>query len=331
MNERLAARIRGAGSRAVTDAKFQIRPRTPSPVKSSRVQLSPRRTLRAASRPRETPAVAKDKTPIEDHASRKRKRQPSPDKFLSPIAPALKKEAARPKAGNPKSARSLPQVILPPEEPMRKRQGKERKKSPPKEVDVDEDVEIKDEEGDNKPAGSSKDKERQKGTIQLTVHKVSGKKAGVTNEIDVVAQMVGETLLRLNRRLHSQLAQQVIEAYADELDIRFIEMTDALDAGNVLQQALRRAQRQRNSLRQEIMMVRKERSDTAKKMDDVRRQHQQDVKTSSDLRSVHHFLEDLQAVKERAVETGREDDGPPTVCTFKAVANIRVLTLVCMH
>ncbi|KAK9473711.1 uncharacterized protein V1510DRAFT_402002 [Dipodascopsis tothii] len=138
--------------------------------------------------------------------------------------------------------------------------------------------------------------------VQIKAQKLSERDGGSRhlNEIDVVAQVMSEQLYNAAAKQANGMHRRVLESFAEELEFRFLDMVDAVDAHAVLATAVRRARKKKALLREQLLDLRRERAQISADIDTVRSRHLDAERTADSLNDVHNFLEEIQGVDARA-------------------------------
>ncbi|KAK9430575.1 hypothetical protein V1505DRAFT_393161 [Lipomyces doorenjongii] len=178
--------------------------------------------------------------------------------------------------------------------------------------------------------------------VRIMTHRLpprdGGRDAPVLSDVEVVSQVVSE---QVSSSVHTQsriFRRKVLEAYADELEIRFSEMCDAINAQGVLVRATKKARRNVMELRDQLLALRKERRDIADEVVSIRAAHMKGNMESKAENLVKEVLDAVAGVKSRAADLpamGAEDDAigdGPSEQRIGIIAELqKVVPLVCGH
>ncbi|GAO49269.1 hypothetical protein SAICODRAFT_20917 [Saitoella complicata NRRL Y-17804] len=146
-------------------------------------------------------------------------------------------------------------------------------------------------------------------SVQITTHKFSASNTtrAPTNELDIILALLTEQLDRLRQRTTIDARTRLIlDAFTEEVTIRLLQMTDALDSYHSLVVANRRAGRRKGELRAELLRVRRERAGVRDRMTEVRRQHAEAVEINEEMEGVGRFFEEVVKMREEDAGEVRE-------------------------
>ncbi|BFZ63100.1 hypothetical protein YB2330_004218 [Saitoella coloradoensis] len=148
-------------------------------------------------------------------------------------------------------------------------------------------------------------------SVQITTHKLSHPNTtrAPTNELDIILELLTEQLDRLRQRATTDARTRLIlDAFTEEVTIRILQMTDALDSYHSLVVAARRAGRRKGELRAELLRVRRERAGVRERMMEIRRQHAEAVETNEEMEGVGRFFEEVVKMREDAGEVQEREE-----------------------
>ncbi|MCJ1287588.1 hypothetical protein MMC26_006940 [Xylographa opegraphella] len=139
-------------------------------------------------------------------------------------------------------------------------------------------------------------------------------KSGV-NAVDVVSQICCETITKSigtlkqttdkqqNQRQKAewQRKTEAVEMFGDELDMRFFQMSEAIDNNHGLATRLRQAKKAKNAKRDALLDIKRQREEVAIEMDAVRAQYETATKITQDENDLDTMIHDIKL----AVQRGR--------------------------
>ncbi|KZF26215.1 hypothetical protein L228DRAFT_279450 [Xylona heveae TC161] len=186
------------------------------------------------------------------------------------------------------------------------------------------------------PAGASEDQITRRGrrkidSVPITVHRLARPRAadqhevdsiethippgkhGSVNAVDVLSQICKELVDRSLDRIQTGLEnasedairtdlkrrKKAVEAFGEELNARFLEMTEALDNNLGLTTRLKQANKEKIALREELLSIRRERERIALRMDSIRTKHEQQSKIAQGREDLNAALHDIELAVER--------------------------------
>ncbi|KAK9389144.1 hypothetical protein V1515DRAFT_619721 [Lipomyces mesembrius] len=162
--------------------------------------------------------------------------------------------------------------------------------------------------------------------------------APVLSDVDVVSQVISEQISSSVNTQSRIFRRKVLEAYADELEIRFSEMCDAINAQGVLVRATKKARRNVMELRDQLLALRKKRRDIADEVVSIRAAHMKGNMESKAENLVKEVLDAVARVKSRAADLpamGAEEDAIGDGFSEQRIGIIaelqKVVPLVCGH
>ncbi|KAK9239769.1 hypothetical protein V1525DRAFT_372201 [Lipomyces kononenkoae] len=129
-----------------------------------------------------------------------------------------------------------------------------------------------------------------------------GRGAPALSDIDVVSQVISEQVLSSVNSQSQTFRRKVLEAYAEELEMRFSEMCDVVNAQAVLSRAARKARRDVVELRNQLLSVRKERRDIADEVVSIRATHLKAKLEAKAEISVKEVLDIVAGMKSRVAD-----------------------------
>ncbi|KAK9372585.1 uncharacterized protein V1513DRAFT_433636 [Lipomyces chichibuensis] len=160
----------------------------------------------------------------------------------------------------------------------------------------------------------------------------------VLSDVDVVSQVISEQISSSVNTQSKIFRRKVLEAYAEELEIRFSEMCDAVNAQGVLARATRKARRNVMELRDQLLALRKERRDIADEVVSIRAAHMKGSMEAKAENLVKEVLDAVSGVKSRGADIpaiGAEEDAPGDGHSEPRIGIIaelqKVVPLVCGH
>ncbi|KAK9456801.1 hypothetical protein V1511DRAFT_495340 [Dipodascopsis uninucleata] len=146
--------------------------------------------------------------------------------------------------------------------------------------------------------------------IYITTNKFvadSSSKSSLTlTEMDVVSQVLSE---QLNAFVSSQpvgFGKRALEAYAEELEIRFVEMCDAIDAQGLLSRAVRKSHRRVIELREELLELRKDHSQIESNIVAIREKNVQAMMDGKNDNKIKDFLSSIADIRARSADLAKD-------------------------
>ncbi|KAK9367872.1 hypothetical protein V1509DRAFT_594632 [Lipomyces kononenkoae] len=137
-----------------------------------------------------------------------------------------------------------------------------------------------------------------------------GRGAPTLSDIDVVSQVISEQVLSSVNSQSKTFRRKVLEAYAEELELRFSEMCDVVNVHGVLSRAARKARRDVAELRNQLLSLRKDRRDIADEVVSIRATHLRAKTEAKAELSVKEVLDAVASMKSRVADMGvKHDDG----------------------
>ncbi|ODQ76273.1 hypothetical protein LIPSTDRAFT_108553 [Lipomyces starkeyi NRRL Y-11557] len=177
--------------------------------------------------------------------------------------------------------------------------------------------------------------------VRIMTHRLpprGSRGAPVLSDVDVVSQVISEQVSSSVNTQSRIFRRKVLEAYAEELEIRFSEMCDAVNAQGVLARATKKARRNVMELRDQLLALRKERRDIADEIVRIRAAHMKGNMEAKAENLVKEVLDAAAGVKSRASDIpamGAEDDAigdGPSAQRIGIMAELqKVVPLVCGH
>ncbi|KTW26380.1 hypothetical protein T552_02862 [Pneumocystis carinii B80] len=189
----------------------------------------------------------------------------------------------------------------PREEEYRDKYYSDKETDSDREENVDKDSDLEDEGHDD-----SYDEADTK--FVITVHKSSERSTASVNEIDVVSHVISELLKRLRRKTESTYARKVIQAFEEEVSVKFLEMTDIFDNYLILDSAVKKSTRNISYLRNELFTIRKVRNDIALKIHHLRQRHNDINNENQALKSMQNFLEEIEVLHNKIPSGARHTE-----------------------
>ncbi|KAJ8101047.1 hypothetical protein POJ06DRAFT_87326 [Lipomyces tetrasporus] len=140
--------------------------------------------------------------------------------------------------------------------------------------------------------------------VRIVTHKLpprdGGRGAPTLSDVDVVSQVISEQVSLSASTQSSMFRRKILAAYAEELEIRFSEMCDAVNTHGVLARAARKARRNVDELRDKLLAIRKKRRDVADEVVSIRAAHLKGNLEAKAENSVKEVLDAVAGVKSRA-------------------------------
>ncbi|KAL7275835.1 hypothetical protein RUND412_001216 [Rhizina undulata] len=156
---------------------------------------------------------------------------------------------------------------------------------------------------------AEEDVEEEAASFPVMVHRLSkvegftlasGSQRGGVNAIDVINQVFMEIIDRFFLKLKSNAEKKAVESFKEELGVRFVELTDALENNIALATRVRRVQKQKTQLRNELLSLKQEREKIAVKIDNVRKTHEFATASSNIQLLLSTAFENISGTVERA-------------------------------
>ncbi|RPA97373.1 hypothetical protein L873DRAFT_1129984 [Choiromyces venosus 120613-1] len=151
-----------------------------------------------------------------------------------------------------------------------------------------------------------------KGDAANTKLPAGSQRSGV-NPVDVISQVSTELIDKLYQRLKTSAEKKAVESFKEELSLRFLELTDALEHSITLTDRVRKAQRRKNQLMGELLALKRERTQIAVQMDDVRRDHEAASKSSDTQIQTSQLFEEISGALERGKSRAQDGNGGDNV------------------
>ncbi|KAK9316706.1 hypothetical protein V1522DRAFT_402267 [Lipomyces starkeyi] len=177
--------------------------------------------------------------------------------------------------------------------------------------------------------------------VRIMTHRLpprGSRGAPLLSDVDVVSQVISEQVSSSVNTQSKIFRRKVLEAYAEELEIRFSEMCDAVNAQGVLARATRKVRRNVMELRDQLLALRKERRDIADEVVRIRAAHMKGNMEAKAENLVKEVLDAAAGVKSRAADIpamGAEEDAigdGPSAQRIGIIAELqKVVPLVCGH
>ncbi|KAG0125059.1 hypothetical protein HOY82DRAFT_572466 [Tuber indicum] len=169
-----------------------------------------------------------------------------------------------------------------------------------------------------KPPKDTDEYEHGPTTFPVVVHRLAkggasaklpaGSQRSGVNPVDVISQVATELIDKFYQRLKGGVEKKAVESFKEELSLRFLELTDALEHSIILADRVRKAQRRKNQLMAELLAIKRERTQVAVQMDDVRRDHEIASKRSDTQNQTSQLFEEISGALERGKSRAHNGD-----------------------